>query len=85
MVSPIRHTTDAHRRRGAYSCVAVPIFLLLPFACTSPYDGQGPLEGLASPEFSLEDQNPNSATVGQSLSPSYFRGQVSAWYFGHST
>lgn len=61
------------------------MFLLLPLACTSPLDDQGVLEGLVSPEFSLEDQNPNSATAGQSLAPSYFRGQVSAWYFGHST
>ncbi len=37
------------------------------------------------PEFQLVDANPSSATYQQTLSPSYFRGQVSAWYFGHST
>ncbi len=61
------------------------MLLLLPLACTTPYDDNGPLEGSVSPEFALVDQNPNSATSGQTLAPSYFRGQVSAWYFGHAT
>ncbi len=37
------------------------------------------------PEFGLVDENATSATYQQTLSPSYFKGQVSAWYFGHAT
>ena len=37
------------------------------------------------PQFNLVDVNPDSATYQQTLSPSYFKGQVSAWYFGHAT
>ena len=36
-------------------------------------------------EFSLTDVNPNSSTVNQTVSPSDFSQQASAWYFGHST
>ena len=36
-------------------------------------------------QFSLEDLNPTSATMGQQISPADFQGQISAWYFGHST
>lgn len=37
------------------------------------------------PQFQLVDVNSASATYQQKLSPSYFKGQVSAWYFGHAT
>ena len=33
----------------------------------------------------LLDVNPNSTTFGMSVHPGDFIGQVSAWYFGHST
>lgn len=36
-------------------------------------------------EFSLLDVNPTSQTYDQLVSPSDFRGQVSAWYFGFAT
>lgn len=35
--------------------------------------------------FSLTDVNPNSVTFNQSVSPSDFLQQASAWYFGHAT
>jgi len=36
-------------------------------------------------EFSLADVNPSSNSFNQSISPSDYLQQVSAWYFGHST
>ena len=36
-------------------------------------------------DFSLLDTNPTSATYDQLVSPRDYLGQVSAWYFGHST
>jgi hypothetical protein len=33
------------------------------------------------PDFTLPDLNPNSATVGQNVGPSFYSGQVSAYYF----
>lgn len=54
---------------------------------------QGGAGGLAAggasvapmPDFSLVDQNPNSATYQQAVSPHDYHGKVSAWYFGHAT
>jgi len=37
------------------------------------------------PDFGLVDTNPNTSTFGQTISPRDYTGQVSAWYFGHST
>ena len=39
----------------------------------------------ALPDFSLPDVNPNSARYQENVSPRDYLGQVSAWYFGHST
>ena len=39
----------------------------------------------AMPYFALEDVNPSSATYGRKVTPRQFLGQISAWYFGHST
>ena len=36
-------------------------------------------------DFSLLDTNPTSETYDQLVSPRDYLGQVSAWYFGHST
>jgi hypothetical protein len=33
------------------------------------------------PDFALPDLNPNSTTVGQNIGPSFYSGQVSAYYF----
>ncbi len=37
------------------------------------------------PEFGLQDVNATSQRLGQTVSPRDYLGQVSAWYFGHST
>lgn len=39
----------------------------------------------AVPDFHLVDENPASARYKQQVSPRDYLGQVSAWYFGHST
>ena len=36
-------------------------------------------------DYSLVDINPNSATSGQTLSPSSFPGEVTLHYFGHQS
>ena len=41
--------------------------------------------GEALSDFTLTDENPSSATYGTGVSVVDYRGQVSAWYFGHST
>lgn len=38
-----------------------------------------------APDFSLIDVNPSSSTAGKAVSPRDYLGQISAWYFGHST
>ncbi len=40
---------------------------------------------LAVSDFSLPDVNTASTTYDQDLGPHDFEGQVSGWYFGHST
>ena len=57
------------------------LFASLGAGCTA----SSPLDGEAVPEFELVDLNPTSPTAGEVISPSDFRGQVSAWYFTHST
>ena len=39
----------------------------------------------AVPEFSLPDENPLSASYGESISPSDYLGQVTGWYFIKAT
>ena len=39
----------------------------------------------ALPDFSVVDVNAESARYLQAVSPRDYLGQVSAWYFGHST
>jgi len=38
----------------------------------------------AAPDFSLVDQNPNSATAGKAVSPRQYVNKVSAWFFGEA-
>lgn len=52
--------------------------------------GDGPDGGLAVADdaladFSLVDVNPNSMRYQETVSPRDYLGQISAWYFGHST
>jgi hypothetical protein len=37
------------------------------------------------PDFALVDVNPTSSTYGQNVSPRDYVGQISGWYFVHST
>ena len=39
----------------------------------------------AVPDFSLVDMNATSDSFMQNVSPRDYMGQVSGWYFGHST
>lgn len=48
-------------------------------------DGTDEPSPLALADFSAVDVNPQSARYQQSVSPRDYLGQVSAWYFGHST
>jgi hypothetical protein len=63
-----------------------PHLLLLPIllatACMEPAVFEA---GEILPEFLLEDANQASATHGELLGPSGFRGRASAWYFGHAS
>ena len=36
-------------------------------------------------DFALRDVSPTSPSAGRDVSPRDYFGQVSAWYFGHST
>lgn len=38
-----------------------------------------------APDFTLQDENPNSATYQAPVSPRDHVGRVSAWYFGWAT
>jgi len=39
----------------------------------------------AAPDFSVIDINPGSPRYDEMVSPRNYVGQISAWYFGHST
>ncbi len=51
-------------------------------ACAAPVGEVG--VGDVAPDFQLVDQNTASPFEGQELGPSFFRGEASAWYFGHA-
>ena len=50
-------------------------------ACSSPEA----VLGEQVPGFVLEDLNPSSPRFGDALSPRDYLGEVSGWYFLHST
>lgn len=53
---------------------------------TDATDGTGPtLSDDPVPDFALVDQNPNSPTAGQPVSPRDLIAQTSGWYFTHAT
>lgn len=45
----------------------------------------GVLSTDAMPDFSAVDVNANSPRYQEAVSPRDYLGQISAWYFGHST
>jgi hypothetical protein len=63
---------------------SAPLLLALGMACTGPKSDSGFEAGLVA-DFNLPDQNPTSARSGQSISPRDYLGDVSGWYFIHST
>lgn len=50
-------------------------------------DSSTPVETTADsmPDFAVPDVNPASPRFSQDVSPRDYLGQISAWYFGHST
>jgi hypothetical protein len=52
-------------------------------ACSSAEEAPAPTD--VFPDFSLVDQNPNSASFEQEISPRDHLGKVSGWYFIHAT
>ena len=52
-------------------------------ACSSPEEAPPPTG--VFPDFSLVDQNPNSASFEQEISPRDHLEKVSGWYFIHAT
>lgn len=49
-----------------------------------PGEPPGPNDD-ALPDFSVVDVNAESARYHEAVSPRDYLGQISAWYFGHST
>lgn len=47
--------------------------------------GGGPSTETELPDFSLRDVNPSSERFDTMVSPRDYQGEISAWYFGHST
>jgi len=62
----------------------LPLLLTTAGACTGPRADSG-FESALVADFSLPDQNPNSPRAGESISPRDYLGDVSGWYFIHST
>ncbi len=54
------------------------------YTCSGGTAGEGSIEDVV-PDWTLCDVNATSPTFDQAVSPSDLRGQVSVWYFGHST
>jgi len=67
---------------------SVPLILALALlgllACSDATEPTEPSRN-AAPDFALRDVNPGSASFDETISPRDYLGQVSAWYFAHST
>ena len=59
------------------------IYFAIGFFGCNPGNGEiaGPNEVVY--DYSLVDINPNSDTDGETLSPGYFKNQITLHYFGH--
>ena len=70
--------------KHATSLAAAAVVCMLLLGCTSSDDT--PTAAIdAVVDFALIDVNDTSLTSGLTVSPRDYLGQVSAWYFGHST
>ncbi len=70
-------------RAGVLSTLLLAAALAGCDSATSVVD-PGPV-GRTVSDFSLQDVNPTSPHSGALVSPRDYLGQISAWYFGHST
>ena len=61
---------------------ACPLSVAVVLAACSPPEA---VLGEQVPDFVLEDLNPSSPRFGDALSPRDYLGEVSGWYFLHST
>ena len=72
-------------RRNRSLVTASALAALMPFlAACGEEDPTVPI-GTVVADFSLLDVNPNSVSLGDSVSPRGSLGQISAWYFGQAT
>jgi len=67
------------------ACVVASSGLLVSGCENGSKPTQPNVPGGIVPDFAIQDVNPNSATHGSTISPRTYIGQVSCWYFGHST
>ncbi len=67
--------------------VRTPWMAALALGCAPKGDSGAAITAGETPSdsWALEDVNASSPTFGEIISPSDLRGQVSVWYFGHST
>ncbi len=72
------------RRTRSLAVVTALTTLVTFLAACGEEDPTVPIGTLVA-DFSLLDVNPNSASLGDSVSPRGSLGQISAWYFGHAT
>jgi hypothetical protein len=70
-----------------FSSLTLFTAMSLSLGCAShdPNSGGGNLPTGVFPDFSLVDQNPNSASFDQEISPRDHLEKVSGWYFIHAT
>jgi hypothetical protein len=54
-------------------------------ACNNDSSLETSVPADAVADFALTDVNATSPSAGRAVSPRDYLGQVSAWYFGHST
>tara|TARA_Y100000588_G_C13562394_1_gene630979 strand:+ start:136 stop:348 length:213 start_codon:yes stop_codon:yes gene_type:complete len=60
----------------------LPLVLLLACGDSPPISISASTVGwVSAPGFALRDENPNTSTYHDFLSPSDYSGKISAWYF----
>ncbi|MDM7913803.1 MAG: hypothetical protein ACE15D_16985 [Candidatus Eisenbacteria bacterium] len=85
------HRMSPQNRRAAIPALfsALLIGLLIAGGCneksTEPEAPGSSNDVERVPDFTLLDQNPNSASYQDSISPREYGGEISCWYFGSAT
>ena len=72
---------STHLVSGALAAAVVTLLL----GCDFRTNGEPLVAPDAAMDFALLDVNATSPSAGREVSPRDYLGQVSAWYFGHST